>query len=218
MGRSRFGLALLLMVCWGGFSSAHADDVHAAKTHFDEAQKHFAVGEFQAAAEEYQLAYKAKPDAALLYDAAQAFRLANEPERAIVLYRNYLQFYPDQPNANDVRILIEQLRQNIAAQRAQQTPPQDASKPAPQKESTQLAPPASGNAAVVAKGRPRRQTTPAYKKWWLWTIVGVVVVGAAVGVAVALTTPSHPWANGPTLGPGATSSALSSLRGLEVRW
>lgn len=28
---------------------------------------------------------------------------------------------------------------------------------------------------------------PVYKRWWLWTIVGVVVVGAAAGTAIALT-------------------------------
>jgi len=30
--------------------------------------------------------------------------------------------------------------------------------------------------------------TPIYKAWWLWTIVGVVVVGVAVGTTVALVT------------------------------
>jgi tetratricopeptide (TPR) repeat protein len=30
------------------------------------------------------------------------------------------------------------------------------------------------------------ETTPVYKRWWLWTIVGVVVAGAAVGTALAL--------------------------------
>ncbi len=29
--------------------------------------------------------------------------------------------------------------------------------------------------------------TPVYKKWWLWTIVGVVVAGGAVGLGVGLT-------------------------------
>jgi hypothetical protein len=32
--------------------------------------------------------------------------------------------------------------------------------------------------------------TPVYKRWWLWTIVGVVVAGAAAGTAIALTNKS----------------------------
>jgi hypothetical protein len=31
------------------------------------------------------------------------------------------------------------------------------------------------------------ERVPVYKRWWLWTIVGVVVAGAAAGTAVALT-------------------------------
>ena len=34
--------------------------------------------------------------------------------------------------------------------------------------------------------------TPIYKKWWLWTIVGVVVVGAGVGAGVGVALSSGP--------------------------
>jgi hypothetical protein len=45
---------------------------------------------------------------------------------------------------------------------------------------------------VVAPAAPPREHVPAYKKWWVWTIVGVVVVGAgAAALAVALTTPKN---------------------------
>jgi hypothetical protein len=33
----------------------------------------------------------------------------------------------------------------------------------------------------------RADSTPLYKRWWLWTIVGLVVAGAAAGTAIALT-------------------------------
>ncbi|HEX6241775.1 MAG TPA: PEGA domain-containing protein [Polyangiales bacterium] len=33
---------------------------------------------------------------------------------------------------------------------------------------------------------PRSERTPVYKRWWLWTIVGVVVAGAVTGTVVAL--------------------------------
>jgi len=36
-------------------------------------------------------------------------------------------------------------------------------------------------------GRSSGPATPIYKKWWLWTIVGVVVVGGVTGTAVGLT-------------------------------
>jgi hypothetical protein len=35
--------------------------------------------------------------------------------------------------------------------------------------------------------RPAEPRTPVYKKWWLWTVVGAVVVGGVVGTAVGVT-------------------------------
>ena len=34
-----------------------------------------------------------------------------------------------------------------------------------------------------------KKKKPVYKAWWLWTVVGLVVAGAAVGVALGVTKP-----------------------------
>ena len=47
--------------------AAHADDASDAKTHYQKATAHYAVGEYKDAAAEYEAAYKAKQDPALLY-------------------------------------------------------------------------------------------------------------------------------------------------------
>lgn len=39
---------------------------------------------------------------------------------------------------------------------------------------------------VPLADEPRVNTTPAYKKWWLWTAVGAVVAGGATALAVSL--------------------------------
>jgi hypothetical protein len=44
---------------------------------------------------------------------------------------------------------------------------------------------------LVATG-PRDAGTPVYKKWWLWTVVGVAVVGVGVGLGVGLGTSHAP--------------------------
>lgn len=220
----RDSIHMLVVFCSCIFSGlAYADDVPAARKHFDEAQKHFAVGEFHEAGEEYQQAYKAKPDPALLYDAATAFRQSNEPERAIVLYRNYLLFYPDQPNVGEVRARIAELRQRVNEPKQAKEPTLSATPSiapsAPEATPTTDSAASTNASAATAVAETPRAKSPVYKKWWLWTIVGVVVAGAAAGVAVALTVPSHAWANAPTIGPGATTSALSAARPLvEVRW
>src|SRR5437868_4028115 len=89
---------------------ALADHVSDARALFEEGNAHFAVGEFAQAAEKYEAAYKIRPDAALLYNAAQATRLAGNNAKALVLYRNYLQFYPNEPNADEVRGQVQRLQ------------------------------------------------------------------------------------------------------------
>jgi hypothetical protein len=73
------------------------------------------------------------------------------------------------------------------------TKPSETKPPAPPDAVTTLAPPEavqppSAPAASMAAGSvaETRAPTPVYKRWWLWTVVGVVVVGAAVGVGVGV--------------------------------
>jgi hypothetical protein len=49
---------------------------------------------------------------------------------------------------------------------------------------------------------PAPASTPVYKKWWLWTIVGAVVVGGAVTAGVLL---------------GGQGSKTSNVTG-QARW
>jgi hypothetical protein len=43
-----------------------------------------------------------------------------------------------------------------------------------------------GDDDAAPLGMPRSERQPIVRKWWLWTAVGVVVAGAAVGVALAM--------------------------------
>jgi hypothetical protein len=67
-------------------------------------------------------------------------------------------------------------------------------------------------AAAPQKSQPHADRTPLYKKWWLWTIVGVVVAGGVVAGAVVGTQKPAAWSTGSDIGPG------SKATGLTVRW
>jgi hypothetical protein len=225
--------------------AARADKASEARQHYESATSHFAVGEFAQAAEEYQEAFKLKRDPALLYNAAQAHRLAGNHEKALILYRNYLQLYPNEKNLGEVRSQIAKLKEAVAASdKAKTAPPMSTVEPRPvsgmaassRSETTrpetskpETARSESSKPAVASKPEPATpparvdltppppererpivvERTPVYKKWWLWTIIGgVVVVGTAVALAVVFTRPG-PWSNAPdVLGPGVTRSAL----------
>ncbi|HEX6836932.1 MAG TPA: hypothetical protein VF334_10195 [Polyangia bacterium] len=192
-----------------------ADPASDARARYQRAQAEFAVGEFAKAADDYQAAYTLKPDPALLYDAAQSYRLAGNQERALILYKNYLQFYPNESNAGEVRDQIAKLKAAIAAaESAKNAPPtgtQEAKQPsAPAAAAVPSAPAPPQRAATSAESSSvPRERTPLYKKWWLWTAVGVVAVGVVTAVVLA-TTPSGSWNNAPEVGPGRM--------GLQVRW
>jgi tetratricopeptide (TPR) repeat protein len=197
-------------------ASDAADNKREAKRLFEAATAHYAVGKFAEAADEYQRAYELKPDPALLYNAAQAYRLANMPERAMLLYRNYLNLYPNEGNAEEVRAQIAKLKEAIAAaEKAKNNPPTETVAPKPmadEKPAPTPTPVVETTPAPPPSTTPDRPApTPVYKKWWLWTIVGVVVAGGVVGGVLAATLPSGTWNNAPDVGPG-------SAAGLTVRF
>jgi tetratricopeptide (TPR) repeat protein len=184
-------LALALLFLQG---VAVAQEASEAKAHYQKATSHFAVGEFAQAGEEYQTAYKLKPDPALLFNAAQSYRLASNNEKALILYKNFLNLYPNSPNVDDVRTQIVKLDEAIkAAEKAKASQPAGVVEPAPV--TPQPAP------AVAQPDRPK----PVYKKWWFWTALAgaVVVAGTVVTVAVVTTRPTPVWVDVKNMGPGA---------------
>jgi hypothetical protein len=104
---------------------AFADDASDAKMHYQKATAHYAVGEYHEAAAEYESAYKAKQDPALLYNAAQSHRLANDNQKALLLYKNIVKLYPTSKYAAESKDRIGKLEQAIATT---QSPP---NQPAP---------------------------------------------------------------------------------------
>ena len=220
----KFSINLVAIACLLP-SVAFADSAEA-RQHYEKATAHFAVGEFAEAAGEYQAAFKAKPDPALLYDAAQAYRLANNPDKALILYRNYLQLYPNESNISEVRAQIEKLKDAVAAaEKAKTAPPTGTNEPkriapdATPAETTTARPSSEptnsiGSSSQAVEAEPPARATPIYKKWWLWTAVGVVVAGGVVVAVVLTTQPSGTWSNAPDVGPGSRNGLTVAM----VRW
>jgi len=188
-----------------------ADDVNAARLHYKKGTRAFELGHYTEAIKEYEAAYEAKDDPALLYNIGQAYRLNGNTSEALRAYKSYLHRLPDAPNADEVRNRIDELQKTLDAQQRAKPAPA----PAPPPLTTAPAPataPATPTPATTAAASPKTETdhaTPVYKKWWLWTIVGVVVIGGvATGVALALTL-SHSdgfKSSLPDVGPGMHSA------------
>jgi tetratricopeptide (TPR) repeat protein len=172
-----------------------------ARHHFEEGTAAFNMGEFARAADEYRDAYRLKHEPAILYNIAQAYRLANNPQQAIFFYRSYLRSLPDAGNREEVEGRIRKLESehyedgNVPVARSPQTSPQVPAKPDATATTISLTP-----ALVVATAPRRPQRVPVYKKWWLWTAVGLAAAGVGVGIGFAIVNGRTAAAPGTSLG------------------
>jgi len=100
-----------------------------ARAAYEKGMAEFGLGNYAAAAEHYEAAYRIKPDGALLCNAAQAHRRAGHTQRALELYRNFVRLYPGKEQ------LVADARKRIAAlekqQSAETAPPPGRSPPPP---------------------------------------------------------------------------------------
>ncbi len=198
----RCTIGLLLRVCLlyavSAGTAAADDTTAAARDHYNRGSTLFDLGRFGEAAREFEAAYEAKNDPALLYNLGQAYRADGQYQKALVSYRAFLRKSDNPSRRPEVEARIAELQQLIEQQKAASSkPPTDTIPPNGVKEApraTTTAPP-----ALVATAPEQPPRTPVYKRWWLWTAVGVVVAGAATGIAVALTTPKDA-----SIPPGAT--------------
>ena len=182
----------LLVGCLAGTALAAVGK--DAKKIYEEATAAFGLGRYVEAAEKYEAAFALRPDPALLYNAAQAFRLGGNKPRALELYRNYVRLYPDGSNANDARSHVAALKKDLEG------PPRAAPlrrcrrrRRCRRDRAARAGDRPGGRATCAGAGQRRpdvdqlgracRSAEPLTKKVWFWVAVGA---GAACADDVVL--------------------------------
>lgn len=156
--------ALLLLAVPGAVRAQRLDECSRIDA---EAFAHMQASRLDEAQRAYERAYALCRDPKLLYNLGRAVHKAGQPAKAAGYYQHYL---ATRVETDPVQI-----------QRAQQFLAQA------QREAA--ASPAGSLGLTPAPGWPRdagTSPTPVYKKWWLWTLVGVGVAGVAVGVGLGV--------------------------------
>lgn len=152
-----------------------------AESHLTRGQKLFADGRYPDAIDELRAGYVLSPQPRFLYALGQAYRLNHQCVEAVKAYRDFVASEPPRSQATAAEGNIarcgEEDPRSILPPRVE-PPATDPSLNKP--------PLVAPSLVVAAPVEPQPRKTPTYKKWWPWTILGVVVVGAGVGVGLGL--------------------------------
>lgn len=171
--------------------------VEKARAHFEHGERLYKVSRYREALEEFKEGFVAKADPVFLFNIAQCHRLLGDRDDALTFYRRYLQADP----RSFRRAEVERRINDLEAQQAADPTPRTA--PPPVVAATPVAPPPPSGPALgsLAAANPTAQTAappilsahadepapsarPLYKRWWLWT--GIGVVAAAVTTTLIL--------------------------------
>ena len=158
---------------------SEAEDREARKL-FEAGQLAFAEGRYERALKYFEESHALSQRHILLYNIGTARDRLGQSQSAIDAYREYLSKVPAAKNQMDVMERIHVLEIAVAdeALRRPVMTPNEAAR-------TDLARHDDGG-LTLANGNSQSERTPVYKKWWLWTSIGVVVVaGVTVGIVAA---------------------------------
>jgi len=189
-------VAALVLAGLGPHALAQEGDKRAqAREQIERGTAAFALGNYSEAADAYEHAFKLRPDAGVLYNAAQARRLAGQDERALELYKNYVRVYRRGPNRANAQSQIEALerKREGSTPASASTPPPFQSGPAAVSLTASPAPAPEAHVAVTAPPPPPPdQPRSIFRRPWFWVAVGAVAVGAGIGIFAATRTPADP--------------------------
>ena len=167
-------------------SVAHAGpEERRARKLYAEGLKAYGLGKFEEAAERYIEAFQAVPKPAFLFNAAQAYRLAGNPEKALEFYRSFLRLQPNAAILSEVERRINEMQTEIDQRAAKPPPDERVVVPAPDRVADRAVPiaePPPAPAPAAPRDRPAR---PIYKRWWFWAGVGAVSVATVAIVVVS---------------------------------
>jgi hypothetical protein len=187
-------------------ASAAEDGRAAAREAYAEGTRLYDVGDYREALAAFKRAYLSYEEPAFLFNMAQCYRQLDDKQEAIRAYKSYLRKSSHPANQAEVERIITELQAMLVQEKASQSSPPQGTMPPKSKQnetsgsepstaqSPTATPPVEEHTAATSaplQAAPSEQQhevrrTPLYKKWWLWTIVGVVVVGGGVALAVGL--------------------------------
>ncbi len=104
------------LAIWTTGRTAHAQDesLNRARDAFDQGQDLFQANKFGEAAEQFKIAYEARPFAQFLFNIGACYEKANDYPQALTFYEKYLGADPGQEDVDKTKLRIQALKKAIA--------------------------------------------------------------------------------------------------------
>jgi tetratricopeptide (TPR) repeat protein len=160
-------------------TQAQKDEV---KLHYQRATRAYDLQKYQEAIDEYQKAYEISGDPPMLYNIAQAYRLADQPVEAARYYRRFLQRMPNARNRDDVERKIAE-QEKLAEQRKKVepvTPPPPPPTKAPPPPIVEVKPPQPITPPPITPPPPPPESHTRAVVGWSLLGVGLIADGVAI--------------------------------------
>lgn len=185
MAEMRLALVMLVVAC--GTASAEDAETRQAKQTYKEGVRLYDAHEYKDALAAFKRASRKYESPMLFYNIAQCQRELGDKKAAVEFYKKYLDARPKAADRERIELVIGDLEKSLQEEEDARNapPPPPAAAPSPAKDDSSVTPEPATQAAPT-------ETTPIYKRWWLWAAVGaVVVIIAAVAIGVAAASPRN---------------------------
>jgi len=180
------GAVLVALVVAGPVAAATPEAERTARAHFQAGETKFKAGAFDEALAEYQAGYDVLPLPGFLINVAQCQRRLGDLKTARATYQKFVLVAPDSPLLPQVRSMIAEIDGLLAKPEPDKPAASDADQNAKPESTLTAAAPAETPALVAKASDPAPEPAPR-RRWWLWGVIGAVVVGGAV-TAIVLST------------------------------
>ena len=169
--------ALMVVLAAGG--SAVADDPVSARKHFERGSTLYDLQQFLEAAREYELAYEAKNDPALLFNIGQAYRHGGNHAKAIGAFKAFQRRVPGASNRAEVEARIVEMQKILDEQRKTQDKPPGGIEPLSKPVEKAVEPAEVVPAPVVLVAPPPPPVRTSSGKPLLYGGIAVLAIGVA---------------------------------------
>ena len=169
-------------------AAATPEAERTARAHFQAGEAKFKAGAFDEALAEYQAGYDVLPLPGFLINVAQCQRRLGDLKTARATYQKFVLVAPDSPLLPQVRSMIAEIDGLLAKPEADKPAASEADEDAkPASTLTASAPAETPAPVLVAKASDPTPEPAPRRRWWLWGVIGAVVVGGAVTALVLST-------------------------------